>query len=75
MLSLTDKTNLNGSLLEKGFFVKDDIKSANDYLKDTNFVKNKDGLKLNPEIDKKIEKIKDDKKKNLKKKKKRKRYY
>ncbi len=69
MLSLTDKTNLNGSLLEKGFFVKDDIKSANDYLKDTNFVKNKDGLKLNPEIDKKIEKIKDDKKKKSEEKK------
>jgi len=62
MISLNDNSNLEDTIFKKGFFVKDDdIKLGSDLLRPNNFIKDKDSLKLNPEIDKKKEQIKKEK--------------
>jgi archaeal flagellar protein FlaI len=61
ILSLKDKTNFEGTIFKKGFFIMDDIKLGSDQLRPNNFIKDKNSLKLNPEIDKKREQIKKEK--------------
>lgn len=61
IMSIRDKTNLEDTIFKNGLFIKDDIKLGSDLLRPNNFIKEKNSLKLNLDIEKKKEELKKNK--------------